>query len=444
MRPPHRAGYQRSGNPRPSAARTRRLRTFAQLALAILVAGCASTTTPAVSIYVHPRVALFDSPTQISVSGLEPGEHITLSASATGCSGYEWVSYAAFTADSSGNVDLDRQAPTSGTYQGKQAMGLLWSMAPRVGATADDRLCVPPGGLSVKLLAEVQGRLRASITLTRLASALGVLEQELRPSTAGFYGDFFAPRPGSLTRPGVLIFGGSEGGLSTATEAGLLASDGYPTLALAYFGEPGLPPTLQKIPLEYFVTALRWLGRQPGVDPQHLVVDGVSRGSEAALLLGVDFPQLVRAVIALVPDDVALCGIVPVVGGRSRCAGPAWTLDGRAVPYTNDFGNPYPTDQPQAVIQVERIDGPILLDCGADDLVWPSCSFAGAIQLRLNAAHFTFAHELFMYAYAGHGVGYSVPFDPTTVVADGGTSATTEFARENFWPIQLAFLAALP
>jgi hypothetical protein len=30
------------------------------------------------------------------------------------------------------------------------------------------------------------------------------------------------------------------------------------------------------------------------------------------------------------------------------------------------------------------------------------------------------------------------------LVADGGTSATTELARENFWPIQLAFLAAIP
>jgi hypothetical protein len=45
---------------------------------------------------------------------------------------------------------------------------------------------------------------------------------------------------------------------------------------------------------------------------------------------------------------------------------------------------------------------------------------------------------------AGHGVGYSVPYDPMFVVADGGTSATTELARENFWPIQLAFLAAIP
>ena len=395
-------------------------------------------------INVDHRASPFDSPVAISVSGLEPGERITLSASATGCSGLTWVSNDAFTADSSGNVDPANEAPTSGSYQGKQTMGLLWSLTPRVAFTHDETMCVPSGGLSVSVVAEVKGQPRASITLTRLATAIGVREQELRPSTAGFYGDYFAPRPGSVIRPGVVIFGGSEGGLSTATEAGLLASHGYPTLALAYFGEPGLPQTLQKVPLEYFATALRWLAQQPGVDGRRLVVDGVSRGSEAALLLGVDFPQLVHAVIALVPDDVALCGIVPAVGVRSRCAGPAWTLGGNALPYTNEFGNPYPADQPEAVIQVEHIRGPILLDCGGDDLVWPSCSFEGAIQQRLNAANFAFTHELFTYTDAGHGVGYSVPYDPTFVVADGGTSATTELAREDFWPMQLAFLAAIP
>jgi dienelactone hydrolase len=296
----------------------------------------------------------------------------------------------------------------------------------------------------VKVVAEVQGTVGASITLTRLAAAAGVREQELRPTTSGFYGDFFAPPSGSPTRPGVLLFGGSEGGLSTTTEAGLFASHGYPTLALAYFGERGLPQTLQNIPLEYFVTALRWLAKQPGVNEHELVVDGVSRGSEAALLLGADFPQMVDAVIALVPDDVALCGIVPVAGRRSPCAGPAWTLGGRAVPYTNDFGNPYPRGHPDAVIQVEHIHGPLLLVCGGVDLVWPSCAFASAIQQRLAGADFTFAHELFAYPDAGHGVGFSVPYDPTFVVADGGPSATDELAREDFWPRQLSFLAALP
>lgn len=72
----------------------------------------------------------FWTPIALSVSGLVPGEQVTLSASATDCSGYAWVSSAVFTADSTGNVDLGSDAPASGSYQGKHAMGLLWSLTP--------------------------------------------------------------------------------------------------------------------------------------------------------------------------------------------------------------------------------------------------------------------------------------------------------------------------
>src|SRR2546423_12920781 len=88
-----------------------------------------------------------------------------------------------------------------------------------------------------------------------------------------------------------------------------LAPHCSPTLAIAYFGAAGLPQTLSNIPLEYFVKALSWLRSQPGVDPAHLFTYGVSRGSEAALLLGALYPDLVRGVIALVPSDVSLCNL---------------------------------------------------------------------------------------------------------------------------------------
>ena len=65
-------------------------------------------------------------------------------------------------------------------------------------------------------------------------------------------------------RPAVLVLGGSEGGLSRNPTAELLASHGYDTLQLAYFGERGLPAELERIPLEYFVRALHWLAARPG------------------------------------------------------------------------------------------------------------------------------------------------------------------------------------
>ena len=161
-----------------------------------------------------------------------------------------------------------------------------------------------------------------------------------------------------------------SGGLSTAGEAALLASHGYPALALAYFREPGLPATLKDIPLEYFARALRRLRARPDVDPRRVAVIGVSRGGEGALLIGVTYPRLVHGVVALVPSDV----VQPSPDRHSA----AWTLHGRPLAHVAaaDFRNPDPSDEPEAVIRAERIAGPILTVSGGDDALWPSSAFA--------------------------------------------------------------------
>ncbi|HVA59227.1 MAG TPA: acyl-CoA thioester hydrolase/BAAT C-terminal domain-containing protein [Mycobacteriales bacterium] len=103
----------------------------------------------------------------------------------------------------------------------------------------------------------------------------------------------------------MVTLGGSEGGLFTAPLAALLASRGYPSLALAYFGEPGLPAALTRIPLEYFARALRWLADQPGINPNRIMLLGGSFGSEAALLVAAHFPSLVHGVIVASPSALA-------------------------------------------------------------------------------------------------------------------------------------------
>jgi dienelactone hydrolase len=100
------------------------------------------------------------------------------------------------------------------------------------------------------------------------------------------------------------------GGLSTAS---LLASHGYPTLAVAYFHAAGLPDSLKKIPLEYSATAARLLAKQPGVDPEDLIALGASRGTEATLLLAQNFPKLVHGAVLHAPgakvNDSPLCRV---------------------------------------------------------------------------------------------------------------------------------------
>src|SRR5699024_11289262 len=50
--------------------------------------------------------------------------------------------------------------------------------------------------------------------------------------------------------PTIVVLGGSEGGLSESSAA-LLASHGFNTFALAYFGIEDLPKELVNIPLDY-------------------------------------------------------------------------------------------------------------------------------------------------------------------------------------------------
>lgn len=100
-----------------------------------------------------------------------------------------------------------------------------------------------------------------------------------------------------------------------------------------------MPSELSDIPLEYFAGALRWLARQPEVIAKQIYVSGVSRGSEAALLLGVHYPDLVHGVIASSPSDLSF-GSYPAPGSA------AWTYHGKPVPYSSAFSSVVPIVDP--------------------------------------------------------------------------------------------------
>ena len=66
----------------------------------------------------------------------------------------------------------------------------------------------------------------------------------------------------------------------------LLASRGFATIALAYFGAPGLPDKLVGIEVEAVERAIRWLDGRADVSGDRVAVIGGSRGGELALLAG--------------------------------------------------------------------------------------------------------------------------------------------------------------
>ncbi len=410
----------------------------AALVLSVAASGCGSASSP--WVHADPSDSLADQPVALSVSKLAPHETVSIALQSTDADGVHWASSARFRADADGVVDLTRSRSLGGSYQGVWGMGLVASLRTTGDDPAGGYVWFDTGPSRFDVTVRARGRVVAKASFERSWSSKRLTHRELTVGSAGFVGDYFAPSSADPATA-VLVFGGSEGGLSTALLASRLAADGYPSLALAYFRAPGLPQSLTNIPLEYFRRALTWLAARPEVAPRRIVVLGGSRGSEAATLLGVHYPRLVHGVVALVPSSVVICGIAGA-GQGGGCLGPAWTFRGKPVPYTYQFDDTDPTDVPAAVIPVERIRAPIFLACGGHDATWSSCAYSRAILGRLSRFGSTVRRRLVTEPVAGHSVGAALPYEPGNLKFDTNVPAD-ERGREALWPDLLAFLDGL-
>lgn len=375
---------------------------------------------------------LADQAINVTVTGLIPGQQVTVTAQATDDDRRVWRSQAAFTAGPDGNVGLASSAPVSGSYSGADGMGLFWSMTTLPGEYDNEYFTPAPPqaqpGLPVRLTVTSAGRRLATRTVTRYFMAPGETARVLSLRTDGVAGVLFLPPPGTARHPGVLVFGGGEGGMSYTWTAALLAAHGYPALTVAYFAWPGLPDQLQSIPLEYFVTAGRILASQADTDPGHLLAMGYSRGTEAALLLADSFPRLFHGAIVYSPSYY----VNPSqVGDSFDSSEPGWTLGGKPV-----ATGPIPMGQ---------ISGPVVAIAGDSDAIWGSERSASQIATELSVDGSRFPHQALIYPNAGHGVG-TYPYEPvgsSALVALGGTRAGDVAAQRSGWATVMKLLAGL-
>lgn len=222
--------------------------------------------------------------------------------------------------------------------------------------------------------------------------------------------------------PVVIAFGGSEGGISTGASSGeLLAPHCIAVLALAYFKEAGLPPTLDQIPLDYFVDAIDSISRLSGVDATRIGMLSGSRGSEAALLVA-SLDARIKSVVIATPSEVAWYGKTQP---RS-----AWTYQGNDIPALAVQDDPSIAqakrfddtldrvdDWAHYRIPVERINGPILLVSARNDEIWPSTRMSNDIVAHLKAHKFRYPVRHDSYP-TGHGFSQEVaPTIKASVVA---------------------------
>lgn len=281
-----------------------------------------------------------------------------------------------------------------------------------------------------------------------------------RVEAAGVFGNFY-PARGKARAPGVLLLGGSEGGLGPGVgrEAQALAEHGFAVLQLAYFGAPGTPKALVHVPLETFDRGLAWLSARNDVDRRRLAVVGTSKGAEAALLIAAAHPEL-KAVVAASPSAV----VWPGIDFSSRDMNSSWSRGGQDLAFIR-YGTP-PAEtpgvryiftgyklgfdtlaqHPEAAIPVERIRASIRLICGEADTLWPSCPMAQAVRERMITAHPSADVKVSSYAGAGHAV-FGPPIDPAApgfsgLGSVGGSPDANNAARHEDWPEMLAFLDA--
>ena len=394
--------------------------------IAVLIAGCAQSgsDTPATpTVQVSPTSSGADEPIRVSGKGWKSRSAVKVTLRSVDSNGVPWSSAATFRSDAQGRWDT-ATAPISGDYDRRWPMGLIAMLRPSPRAAARFYFWHREGN-TFAFTAE-SGGTTAAATFSRSVTTTPLKYSSTHVSPDGFRGELAAPASGR--HPAVILLGGSEGGVGGPLDRLMLANHGYAVLTVAYFAAPGLPDQLKNIPLEYFERAIRWLRERPEVDGEKVTVIGVSRGSEAALLLGTHYPADVGAVVASVPSNVALCGI-------PGCDAPAWTFKSAAVPYTRQLSSPAPSDQPAAVIPVEQIKGPVMVTCGGVDTVWPSCTFASAIAERRRANGHTSGDRFYRYPNAGHGVGIHVAYEPTTT-----SNINDELAREANLPRLLRFL----
>ena len=263
-------------------------------------------------------------------------------------------------------------------------------------------------------------------------------------SGVSFDGEFYPPQ-GSPKKLGVLVLGGSDGGIPSR-RARLIAEKGFPVLALAYFKTKRTPQYLDMIPLEYFDEPLGWLKKNQHTQGGRIVVIGESKGAELAFLLAARKPEI-SGVVAFVPGAAVFQGI-PKNYWPPRSS---WSYRGEPIPFVPyDLSNlPDPNNilsiyrnslkQQEAVrralIPVSRIKGPILLFSAADDRMWPSVEMSDMIMRTLRDQGFRYPFEHISYDHAGHTM--------TEYYMMGGTEEGNRKARIDSTERMLLFLNKL-
>ncbi|XP_055496768.1 acyl-coenzyme A thioesterase 5-like [Leucoraja erinacea] len=409
----------------------------------------------AATFSVTPCKSLADEDVCIRVAGLSRHQEVTLRAHALDEREQIFDSYAHYRADSHGLLDITHSPSLGGDYLGVVPMGLLWTLSPAtmempyqklrpytnlIGMPMRIDLFLHSGHSQTRV---VPGQILAKQTIERWYSKPGVRWIKLREGS--IRGSLFLP-PGDGQFPGVIDLFGDEGGL-TEFRACLLASRGFATLALPYFGFEDLPRALTDLRLEYFEEAVDYLQKHPKVKESGVGVIGSSKGADLALSMITFIPKVVASVCIsgcnantlfdLYYKDVYLPSVKYNIDDIV-------CLDSGVLDVSKLIRDPQ--QNPKSIIPLEKAEGHILFVVGEDDKIWESKVFAEEAIKKLKT-HRKNNYELLSYPGAGHHI--EPPCSPFCVarinrflghpVLSGGEPIKHCYAQQDSWQKILQF-----
>lgn len=240
----------------------------------------------------------------------------------------------------------------------------------------------------------------------------------------GFHAELFRSEQGKYPGKVLVCFSGSDGRFAlTRKLAQVFQAHGLTALALAYVMEEGLPRQFYHVPIDPLETAAKRL-HEMGYEKVGLW--GISKGAELALTAGSLLPGLVNAVVAVAPMSTVCQGFTKKKGIK-LLQGSSWSFHGEELPFTSFGLKKFPlghilrkslavreltmydlylpvvqNPNPAAVIQAEKITGPVLLISSRMDTMWTSELAAEQVIDRLRLHSFPYFCQHLRYDYGGH------------------------------------------
>lgn len=414
-----------------------------------------SSRRPSPLLTVSPSRALIDEQLCIKGRFLPPHCPVTVCARMHSDDGDLWESFAHYTADADGIINLSRDHSVGGSYMGCEPMGLFWGMQPAPGGREGLRLrktdAETPYVVAVSLLEghvspnKGQSTELTSVSTERWYMAPGVQRTEIRQN--GLVGTLFLPS-GQGPFPAVLDLWGMGGGL-VEYRAALIASRGYASLSLAYLGHKDLPGPPNKVNVDdtYFLRAIQFLKDLPQVTGRVGII-GLSFGAFLTLRIATISSSEPSCIICI-NGPVGKSFGSPAKGGGLDDVKNHWEYDDDGNVSFKVVSMPENLSD-ESKVKIEDIECPLMYIEGGDDQNAAPKENADLIEEAMKAAGKSHLFTRLSYPGAGHLI--EPPYAPNMnrslwrvkpkklYVLWGGQSVLHAAAQEDSWRKILSFL----